>query len=687
MAGSNLSQEIAALLASLGANAGDIIPEAAALPAVASQDAQSSRPAPAPQTLGPQRGEPRPITREEWLANFGQGAGSMAASAADPLGIPSALLGTVAPGARDAWRQYQGAAGAGPQIAGSLLGGLGAANAMFRGGQALGRMAAPFLGIGEAAGTTAGAVGAGAATGAAPAIDYAAGAPGASGRNAMLGLATGAAFPAGQALGAVVRQNPAAAAGVAATGGLALTSASESGAQGTQPALDPAIADLHRRDVRLAELHRQLLSAQAASRAAAAANITANQGRNTNSGAHRNAAAAAQAEQAAQAAYNEALNAAQERFRAQNRTFAEAFPMISENPFLATTLPAAVLGMLRAGGSAAATRYQNRPINTMVNAGNSNITNNQLPQAAANAAGARAALDQLNSAPPATWGNAFRNTMTSVGNTLSGPTAGGLLGAEMAMLPQQYNAMYAPPSSPEYADAMSFWRDPGRIAIRGALGAAGGISGNLFGYKGTSALGQMLPGGTNPAPAVAGLEARVKSLQQSQAPAVPAATQAQTSNLPIDFDAILRDIGGAVRNVRGPRGSNPAAPGLSYNPSMDSSALFRSEISDHLRSGNVLSGFNVSEFRRRAVQTAEANGGAAADVPSVEVFRRTLQRLETLIREQGLTPAQAAQRLSRENRRGGFENFAIPLAAGGAAAAHHSASQPRGDDGRFQPLQ
>ena len=114
--------------------------------------------------------------------------------------------------------------------------------------------------------------------------------------------------------------------------------------------------------------------------------------------------------------------------------------------------------------------------------------------------------------------------------------------------------------------------------------------------------------------------------------------------------------------------------------------MFRDEVAKHLRSGGgALTGFNVADFRRRVVAAAEADGASATAVPSARVFSDALRRLQALIDEQGLSATQAAQRLTRVPRRGGFENFAIAPIAIGGGTVHHSMSQPRGDDGRFTP--
>jgi hypothetical protein len=76
--------------------------------------------------------------------------GVTGAAAADPFGIPSAALGMVVPGARDAWRSYQASDPVAATV-GGMAGGFGAAGAAFRGvrglGDAVGRGAA--LGAGS----------------------------------------------------------------------------------------------------------------------------------------------------------------------------------------------------------------------------------------------------------------------------------------------------------------------------------------------------------------------------------------------------------------------------------------------------------------------------------------------------------------------------------------------------------
>ncbi len=195
-----------------------LIQQAQGLPAVAPQSVQSGNPTPqnVGQTLGPQPGDPRNATRQQLGQEFTQAAGSFAASAADPLGIPSAITGMVSPERRDSWRQYQGAAGPVVQMAGGMASGFPVANALIRGGSAMAGLP--------------GMIGGGMATGGGAAIDYAAGAPGATGSNAMVAPAIGAAFP----LGHLARVNPGAAAGLAGLGLLGL-----SGEGGEATAADP----------------------------------------------------------------------------------------------------------------------------------------------------------------------------------------------------------------------------------------------------------------------------------------------------------------------------------------------------------------------------------------------------------------------------------------------------------------
>lgn len=92
--------------------------------------------------------------------------GAMAASALDPLNIPSALVGTVSPKARDAWREAQSAAGPVPQMVGGMAGGamavpriLAAAGGGLKGALALGGAAGSSDVVDEAGGGVEGAMG------------------------------------------------------------------------------------------------------------------------------------------------------------------------------------------------------------------------------------------------------------------------------------------------------------------------------------------------------------------------------------------------------------------------------------------------------------------------------------------------------------------------------------------------
>lgn len=76
-------------------------------------------------------------TADEDAKRLGRMGEAGIASAADPLGIPSAVLGLVSPEARDNWRAVQRQDGMGPQIVGGMATGLPAFGAIVKGGKTL----------------------------------------------------------------------------------------------------------------------------------------------------------------------------------------------------------------------------------------------------------------------------------------------------------------------------------------------------------------------------------------------------------------------------------------------------------------------------------------------------------------------------------------------------------------------
>jgi len=647
--------------------------------------AQQATPQDRGQTLGPQRGEPRNATRGEWARGFGQSAGSFGASMADPFGIPSAAVGLVAPQMRDDWRQYQGAAGPMVQLAGNLAGGFGVGNAMLRGAQAAGRAVAPYLGMSEGAGTVGGSVAGSAAMGMAPVIDYNAGAPGASFENAMAGPIMGAALPIGQVAGQVARANPALAAGAGAATALGLTAANGGGdatAQSINAPLDQFTQTLHDSNPALAAAYQRMLETRRAATAANAASLTANAGKNKNTGAKESATRADDAAAAAARDYETELARATDMARAANPTFRDTYGPILSNRLVRSAVIPLGLGLLGGAGSATLGRLENRLARRRIDQGEEALLAGNVPLAAANSSSANAMLDAAKGRGNSSW--------FGPGALLS---AG--IGGEMALAPQQWN-LDATEGSPAQRRAERYFSGSQQY-IDAALGAMLGASAYKGGRYVAQNVNAMIPGMNRLAPTgeASALATRVQQAQQAQPPPPPPVQPPPPvvppapppgDQLPTDFETILRGIGEntpRVRGVRGPIGSNPAAPGFSYDAASNGAAMFRQEVADHLQSGNLLTGFNVSDFRRRLVEAAQAAGAAENQIPSARVFSGALRRLEQLIQSEGLSPAQAARRLLAPTRRGGFENFAIPLAAGGAAAVHHSANQPRGDDGRF----
>lgn len=636
-----LAQEIQALLQSLP----EVIPEARRLPAVAPQAVQAGNVTPQDvgQTLGPQPGERPNTSREEWLQNFGQAAGSMAASAADPLGMPSALLGTVAPGARDSWRQYQGAAGMGPQIAGSLMSGFGAANAMFRGGAALAGVPGMIAG--------------GAATGAGPTIDYAAGAPGADGVNAITGLLAGAALPAGIAVARpvvnAVRGSPVA----AAAGGATALAAGSAVAQQSQPQLDPFTQNLHSNNPALAAAYQRMLAARQAATTANQTSVSANQGRQTNSGARQAAERADTAAAEAARAYEELLARFTDEARAQNPSFREAYgPTIANRLIRSTVLPFG-LGLIGGAGSASLGRIHNSMARRQVDAGNLALEKGNIPAAATASANANALASQSGGS---SW--------VSPGMILS---AG--IGGEAALASRQWD-QDAAPGSPAQIRADRYF-DTSRPLIDFGIGALMGASAYKGGRELSGSINNLLPG-RNRVPATseaAALQRRVDAAQPpaGPVPAPPVAQPPAAANLPVDYETIARGIG--ARPL--PPGQTPPAPPTVTNRGAtlyqgDIQARIRDQLASQLvGSGSINVGALVSRMRREGIMPGVISRAQAA-----------AQAANSMV-QGGVPAAEVARRITS----GEFRHLAVPAGVTAAGvAAHHSATQPRGEDGRFQ---
>ena len=724
-----LAEEIRALLQSIGP---DLIPQAQGLPAVAPQSVQSGNPTPqnVGQTLGPQPGDPRNATRQQLGQEFTQAAGSFAASAADPLGIPSAITGMVSPEMRDAWRQYQGAAGPVVQMAGSLASGIPAGLGMMSGVGRIGNAMAGSGSLANAGGRVAGAAGASSA----PTIDYLAGAPGSSATNALAAPAIGALLAGqGSGLGSAMRPYlmPAAAASSAAGLGASVigdvgpaeaqsTGGRPKGKGGPAPQsasgspveqLDSQTQTLHRTNPEVRTLYEQMQTARRdRDRARAIAQ------RRDNDAATAAAASADQLFTDSQTRYTDAVRRATQ----SSLPFDQAFPNISQNYALLQFAGPAALGYAVRGGGNAMINAYTEPWRRAVRGAERNLDRviGAAPGSPAERiamgrgmAAANTATSYLDDAgrPPAVL-----NAMNTA-NNVAPVIAGGALGAELSLLPHQHNRRL-PEGTPGRDAADNALANPLAQVMTAAPGV---MAGGLGGFTGSHIpflpmLGRQIPAPTERTealrrlmrgdvrPEMENFAANINAMrppqvqQQPQRPALPPPVNPPPppiappagSNLPTDFESILRGIGESVprvRGVRGPVGSNPAAPGLSYDVSSNGADMFRQAVAEHLRSGNLLTGFNVADFRRRVVDAAQSAGATESQVASVRVFRDALDRLQQLIASEGLSPAQAARRITAANRRGGFENFAVPVMAGGgaAAAAHHSASQPRGDDGRF----
>ena len=664
-----LAEEIRALLQSIGP---DLIPQASDLPVLAPQSVQSGSPTPqnVGQTLGPQPGERRNATRGELANEFGQAAGSFAASAADPLGIPSAITGIVSPEMRDSWRQYQGAAGLGPQLAGGLLSGYGAASGLMRGGNAL-------------AGTG-GMIAGGAATGAGPAIDYAAGAPGASAENAMIGPVMGAAFPVGASIARpavdMMRSYGLPAAGLAAGGALMASVADAEAQQGKKkqatrppapqpqtatgapigqpPGVDQYTQTLLANNPTLASRHRDL---QTAEQAVAAAEQNYN-----NNGSTENRRILNDRRRLVgplREAFDQELTRVTDASRGQNPTFREQFgPVLANNMVRQIGIPFA-FGMLGGAGSAARQRYTTGAVNRMVDEGNDALTRGNTALAQRLAADASQTLNPTVSRPRQVW-----NAMTAAGS-YGFPAA---IGLEGALAPAQWN-QGLPQGHPEQMAAQQYmsspdaWRDAGIGALFGLTGYKGGR------FASTNAMA-MIPGGVSPAGRVTSLQTRANQpVAQPPTQAPPVAPPPAPQNLPVDYDMIARSI----RPVAQPPTPNPPVP-----PVMTTNrgaTLYQNDVQTNIRhqmatpllgpGGAITVGALVSRMRREGI------------MPGVISRAQTAAQAANAMVQGGVPASEVARRITA----GEFRNLAVPAGVTAAgAAAHHSATQPRGDDGRFQ---
>jgi len=633
-----LAQEIQALLQSLP----EIIPEARRLPAIAPQSVQSGNPTPqnVGQTLGPQPGDPRNATRQQFGQDFADAAVGFGTSFADPLGIPSAMVGTVFPGARDAWRRAQQVGGPEASIGGQLVSGYGAANAMLRGGAAL----ATRVGIPQWLGMAGG----GAATGAGPAIDYAAGAPGATGMNAMIAPAVGSMFPAGQVAGQFVRNNPGAAGGLAALGVMAAGSSGEAdaadpqkkggrrpitNAQPAQPQQPQAAAEPPTPDAPLDPQTQYLLNNNPGLRArydalqqarrdletARRTSVVESRGPTGNRGAREAAATAQAAFDAAQGAYTTALSDASTQARGANPSFRDQFGPVLGNPLaLQFGLPLA-FGAFTRGGGAALARNRNARIGGAVDEGNAALAAGNIPLAAQNSSNANAML-------AGAQGGNRRLGDVSFGDML----AGGAVGEMAAFAPLVWDRGL-PVGRPEQASAAAALSDPMQVATTAARGLLGGVGAYKMGNAMAGAANNYL-GGRNLLPPQAEAGSLATRIQQAQAqPPPPPPPPPYRGQFRADFQ---NTVATAVENVSRRRPFDPAA---------------------------LLGTVEVAASRQPMLQRALEQ--VRADVVAANGNREQL--------------TQIAQRI----RSGGYQNLAIM--GGTAAAAHHSLSQPRGDDGRF----
>lgn len=629
------------------------------LPMIAPQSVQSGNPTPqnVGQTLGPQPGERRNATRGELANEFTQAAGSFAASAADPLGIPSAITGMISPEMRDSWRQYQGAAGPVVQMAGGMATGIPAVGALWRGGNAL-------------AGT-AGRIAGGAVSGMAPTIDYGAdvmqGNPNADPVNAMIGPLAGAALPAGMAAAGpvvnAIRGNPLAAAAGGATA-LAAGGAVAQQGQGQGQTLDDFTRNLHANNPALAAAYQRLQAARQSAATANQTSVTANQGRNTNSGARQAAERADAAAAEAARAYETLLRQATDQARADNPTFREAYGPIWSNRIIRSTALPLAAGLLSGAAGASMGRLENRLARREISAGNAALEAGNIPAAATAATTANAMVAPRGSS----W-------------VTPGIGLAGLFGGEMATAPQQWN-QEAPRGSPERIDADNYMNGF-RMPIDFAMGALMGATAYKGGRQIAGNINSMIPGRNRMAagPEAEALQRRVAAAtpppQQASPPVVvppvpPAPPAPPPGNQPpIDYQTMLNQIGArplppVAANTNVPRPTNAGA------------GLYRGELQANIRNQIARQLLRDGRINLDMLRSAMEREGV---MPGVIARARTAAESANAAIVNGATPAAVAAAL----RRGGIENLSVIGAAGAAGvAAHHSASQPRGADGRFE---
>lgn len=629
-----------------------MIAEARRLPAIAPQAAQSGNPTPqdVAQTLGPQPGERRNRTRDELGADMLQGAGSLAASAADPLGIPSAVTGLFSPELRDSWREYQAAAGPEVQIAGSLLTGFPAAAGMMR--------------VGNALAGTRGMIAGGAATGASPTIDYAGDPQGFSGVNAMIGPLAGAALPAGMAAASPVmnamRSNPLAA---SAGGAAALTAGSAVAQQANPPGqLDPFTQNLHANNPALAAAYQRMLQARQNAAVMRDRNIAENAGKLKNTGAQRVSERADTDASEASTAYETLLQQATDRARAENPTFREAMgPTVSNRLIRSTVLPFG-LGLIGGTGAASLGRVQNAMARREIAAGNRALETSNIPAAATASANANA----LAASPGG-------SSWLSPGMLLSG-----LFGGEAALMSNQWN-QDAAMGSPEQLRADRYF-DTARPAYDFGLGALMGMSAYKGGRELAGGINNILPGRNRVSArneAVA-LQRRVDAApaapqQSSPPPIVPPVPPVPPAGNqpPIDYQTMLNQIGA--------RPLPPVAANTNVaRPTNAGASLYQGDLQANIRGQIARQLQRDGRINLDMLQSAMERSGI---MPGVIARARTAAEAANTAIANGATPQAVAAAL----RRGGIENLSVIGAAGAAGvAAHHSASQPRGVDGRFE---
>lgn len=661
------------------------------LPMVAPQAQQSGTATPqdVAQTLGPQPGDPRNRTREQLYADTTRGLNAMAASALDPLGIPSAALGMISPHAREAWRETQGQAGLAPQLAGGLISGLGAGNALMRGGRA----------IAGAPGQIAG----GMVAGSAPAIDYAAGAPGSSMTGAIAGPVIGAAFG-GQGTGAstavmnAMRDNGGR---VAAVGGLgALAGLGALTADGGDPAaaqakkapakkqppsrpgtpapapqtagggdLDPQIQALHDTNPNLRSLYSQIEQAR---RDLTRAESLARRFGGDNDQANEQAAAARRRVADVQSRYDSTLQQA----TASSLPWDQAYPNLSQNyAALQFAGPAALAYLVRGGGNAMLNAYT-RPWRNAVTSAERN-----LGRAVSAEAGSVAERSAMGNAMLATnTANSYLNsagTGPSAGyewarriNEVLPIAAGATLGGEMALFPYQHNRRL-PTGTQARTEADAAIGNPlswiGTALPGAAAGALGGLTGSHIPFapllgrervapiERTQALRGLTTGEVSPQMNTLGANIRAMRPQEPARPALPPPGETPPGNGPIQIDPPPPTDGGATNAAR-----------RNYTGTLRNET--RQAIAAAIESGQMVNARSVmSQMQGLTPQVRE--------------------RIATAIRNLNDQLSQAGvdrQALMRRVASGQFPGLAIlgPAAAAGAAV-HHSLTQPRGDDGRF----